>query len=65
MTREVRLQPMPDKLIGGAWTYKFRRIVRLGDVGRWALVRNADYPQAVPFAISLKDWDKLEVEQSA
>lgn len=39
--------------------------VRLGDVGRWSMVRRADSPTAAPFVISRKDWDRSTVQAEA
>jgi len=63
--REVRLQPRPDKFVGGKWSYIMRPIVRLGSVGVWSMVRHADHPSALPFVVSNRDWAKFEVQIDA
>lgn len=32
-------------------------------VGKWAVVRRADAPTAMPFVVSEKDWGRMEVQQ--
>jgi hypothetical protein len=59
--REVRLQPRPDKFVGGKWTYTTRRVSEVIS-DKWVMVRNADFPNAVPFVVSKKDWEKFERE---
>lgn len=36
-------------------------IVRLGEVGKWSVVRHAMFPQACPFVLSTKEWNKLPI----
>ena len=59
MTRDVRIRQIPDRFDGRKWHTKPQPVVRLGDVGKWSMVRHADHPCALPFVISRKDWDKL------
>jgi hypothetical protein len=63
VTREVRIRHIPRRFNGVAWETELQPLIRLGDVGRWSMVRRADFPKAAPFVISRKDWDKLEVEE--
>lgn len=56
--REVRLRPIPASMRHGKWQHVDIPIVKLGDVGKWSVVRRADLPQAMPFVVSRKDWDK-------
>ena len=59
---EVRIRQIPSRFDGRKWETEPQPLVRLGDVGKWSMVRRADFPQACPFVISRKDWDKLEVQ---
>lgn len=61
--REIRYRQVPDSYRNGKWSCVSQPVVRLGDVGKWTMVRHADYPSALPFVISRKDWDKLPAEQ--
>jgi hypothetical protein len=61
VTREIRIRQIPSTFDGTRWHTEPQPIVKMGDVGKWAMVRRADYPQACPFVISLKEWNKLEV----
>lgn len=40
-------------------------VVRLGIVGNWSMVRNANYRDAMPFVVSNKDWDRAALEEGA
>jgi hypothetical protein len=57
--REVRVRQIPNRFDGKIWHTADQPLVRLGDVGRWSMVRRADIPGAAPFVISRKEWDKL------
>lgn len=60
--REVRIRQLPNRFDGKHWLTTPQRVVWLGDVGRWSVVRAADYRNAAPFVMSRKDWDALPVE---
>lgn len=62
--REVRVRQLPDHFVGRRWLTKPQKIVRLGDVGRWSMCRVWDAPQAMPFVMSRKDWDKLPISDA-
>ena len=55
---EVRVRQIPDRFDGKRWHTK-PQSVALVESNAWVMVRNADYPQAVPFVISRKEWNKL------
>lgn len=57
--REVRVRQLPDRFDGKQWLTRPQPLIRLGEVGRWSMVRHADYPSGCPFVISTKEWDKL------
>ena len=63
MTREVRIRQLPQHFDGKKWHTKPQPIVRLGDVGRWSMVRRADSRNAAPFVITRKEWDALPTEE--
>ena len=58
---EKRIRYLPSRFTGGAWQRERQEIIRLGDVGKWAVCRPVDYPQACPFCMSRKEWDRLEI----
>lgn len=60
--REVRIRLIYDRFDGKAWSYVEQPVVLLGDVGKWSVVRRADSPQAMPFIVSRKEWDRLPVK---
>ena len=62
---EIRVRQLPDRFDGKRWHTKPQEILRLGDVGRWSMVRVADAPHAVPFVMTRKEWDKLPLGASA
>jgi hypothetical protein len=35
-------------------------VVQMGEVGKWSMVRHANYPHAMPFVISTLDWNRLK-----
>ncbi len=61
--REVRILLRPASFDGKEWAHREQPIVKLGEVGKWSMVRNAEHPQAAPFVISNKDWDRLPTQQ--
>lgn len=63
MSKEIRIRHLPERFDGKQWSTKPQRVARLGSVGRWAVVRAAEYPQTCPFCISLEDWEKLELAE--
>lgn len=58
---EVRIRQHPVRFAGKQWETEPQSIVKVGEVGKWVLVRRKEYPQAVPFVMSLKEWAKLEI----
>jgi hypothetical protein len=61
--REVRIRLLPKHFDGNDWHYTEQPIVRLGDVGRWSMVRRADFRSSAPFVISRKEWDTLPLAE--
>lgn len=55
---EIRVLQILDRFDGKRW-HTNPQSVALVESNTWVMVRNADYPQAVPFVISRKEWDKL------
>jgi hypothetical protein len=61
MKRQIRIREIPDRFDGKKWHTRPQALVRLGDVGKWSMVRPVEYPGACPTVISRKDWDKMSV----
>lgn len=61
MTREVRIRQRHDFYDGKKWHFEFQPVVEV-DSKAWVMVRRADSPNAAPFVITRKEWDKLEVQ---
>lgn len=59
---EIRIRMVLVGFNGRHGTFEPQPIVRLGTVGAWSMVRRTERPHAVPFVISNKEWDKLEVQ---
>lgn len=59
MERDVRVRQLHDRFDGKRWHTKPQEIVRLGDVGKWSMCRVKAIPNACPFVMSRKEWDKL------
>ncbi len=59
--REVRLQPFPVRFTGCKWETEDREIV-LVESDAWVLVRRADSPQAMPYVVSRKEWNRFQVK---
>lgn len=61
MRREVRIRQVPDGFHNGKLAMRPQPLVRLGEVGKWSMVRHAEFPQAAPFVLSTKEWEKLPI----
>ena len=58
MKHDVRIQTFAS----GMNETSTRPLRLLGFIGAWAMVRRHDFPDAMPFVVSKKDWERMPKE---